>query len=405
MRYLFGFLCVCALGLMGCSETAGAGGSGGIGGAGGSHGEGGGCGEDGSGGVGGGVAGCMDNVCPCTEAGIRAAIEGGGDDPYTFDCAGPTTVVTEEEIVIDNDVILDGEGNLTVDGDATHRVFSVPEGVTAELRGLTATHGFEADRGVVSGGGVANEGTLTIRGCVISNNWAGSPSGSWGDGGGILNARQMTIIDTTVTWNSVSHGTGGGIYNWGSATLTLVNSTVSHNGGGFDGSGAVGGGIRNLGELTIVNSTVSENWASNLFSASGGGIYSSGRMSLINSTVSGNRAESAGAIVASDAEIANTLIDGDCEIDSTVSREYNIESPGDTCGFGQTGDLVNITEGQLDLGPLQDNGGPTMTHSLGAGSVAIDHIPAVDCEVDKDQRGEPRPGDSMCDVGAFEVQP
>jgi hypothetical protein len=48
-----------------------------------------------------------------------------------------------------------------------------------------------------------------------------------------------------------------------------------------------------------------------------------------------------------------------------------------------------------------------MTHALLPGSVAIDKIPEVDCEVTTDQRGEPRPdpGGSMCDVGAFEVQP
>ena len=55
------------------------------------------------------------------------------------------------------------------------------------------------------------------------------------------------------------------------------------------------------------------------------------------------------------------------------------------------------------MGPLADNGGPTDTHGLLEGSVAIDQIPAVDCGVDEDQRGFPR--DSMCDVGAFEVQP
>jgi hypothetical protein len=47
-----------------------------------------------------------------------------------------------------------------------------------------------------------------------------------------------------------------------------------------------------------------------------------------------------------------------------------------------------------------------MTHALLTEpdvSVAIDQIPAVDCEVTEDQRGVPR--DSMCDVGAFEVQP
>ena len=81
----------------------------------------------------------------------------------------------------------------------------------------------------------------------------------------------------------------------------------------------------------------------------------------------------------------------------------DIESPGNTCGFDHGTDLVNITEGQLDLGALADNGGQTMTHALGPGSVAIDVIPADMCEVTEDQRGFPR--DSMCDVGAFEVQP
>jgi len=63
----------------------------------------------------------------------------------------------------------------------------------------------------------------------------------------------------------------------------------------------------------------------------------------------------------------------------------------------------------VKLGPLQDDGGPTETHALGAGSVALDVIPEAECvdtegaQLTTDQRGEPR--GSMCDVGAFEVQP
>jgi hypothetical protein len=369
------------------------------------------------------VVGCSEaegggDVFPCNEQGIRDAIAKGGG-PRTFACEGPKTVTTLDEIIIDNDVILDGEGNLTVDGNGDHRVFSVPEGVSAELRWLTVT------RGSASGGGVASEGTLTIRGCVISNNAAGSPSGATGRGGGILNARQMIIIDTTVTWNSVSHGTGGGIYNSGSATLTLVNSTVSDNHAGIDGSGAVGGGIRNVGEMTIINSTVSENGAIGFSNVSGGGISNGGTLTLTHSTVWGNTADSGDAIavyVSSYTEIANTLIDGDCGsydiwplpgTPDIASNGYNIESPGDTCGFDQTGDQVSVTEEELNLGELADNGGPTMTHALGAGSVAIDKIPEADCvdadsePLTADQRGEPRPetGGTMCDVGAFEVQP
>jgi hypothetical protein len=300
MRYLFGFILVLvlALGVMGCGETAGTGGSGGDAGTGGTAGTGG-------GGTGGNGATCQDHVCPCTEAGIRAAIaEGGG--PFTFDCDGHQTVVTEAEIVIDNDVILDGEGNLTVDGRGQHhRVFEVAEDVTVEFHGLSIGLGFA------------------------------------GDGGCIFNA----------------------------GTLTLTNSTVSACTAGF------GGGIFNTGTLTLANSTVSEDGATDT-----GGIANAGTLTLTNS-----------------------LVDGDCIFDPVTSNGYNIESPGDTCGFDQPTDQVSVTEEQLNLGPLQDNGGPTMTHALGEGSVAIDVIPTDMCAPDTDQRGFPR--DSMCDVGAFEVQP
>ena len=91
MRYFMGLVLALALGVMGCSETAGTGGTAGDGGSGGS----------------GGSGGMTGQEFACTEQGIRDAIaEGGG--PHFFACDGPTSVVTSAEIVIDNDVILDG---------------------------------------------------------------------------------------------------------------------------------------------------------------------------------------------------------------------------------------------------------------------------------------------------------
>jgi hypothetical protein len=115
-----------------------------------------------------------------------------------------------------------------------------------------------------------------------------------------------------------------------------------------------------------------------------------------------------------------SLIGGDCS-GGVILGGYSIESPGDTCGFDHGTDQVNVSADDLKLGPLADNGGPTMTHALEAGSVAIDVILEDDC-VDAegellaaDQRGEPRfvglpfgpfePVGDGCDVGAFEVQP
>jgi predicted outer membrane repeat protein len=343
----------------------------------------------------------------CTEAGIREAIAAGAG-PHTFDCADGTILVTEAEIVIDNDVILDGEGDLTVDGDESHRVFAVAEGVAAELRGLTVTEG--AVSGFEYGGGIHNLGMLTLTNSAVSGNTAYR-------GGGIHSNRTLTLTNSTVSGNTASR-VGGGIDSGG--TLTLTNSTVSGN----TASQPSGGGIYSLGTLTLTNSTVSGN--------SGTGIDTHFMAMLTNSTVSGDGASGAAihnegspkgpvsavltitnstvsGIISNDpvwgtSTVANSVLDGECNGAPVTSDGYNIESPGNTCGFDPDGtDQVNMSAEQLNLGELADNGGPTMTHALLSGSVAIDVIPADMCEVDEDQRGEPR--DSMCDVGAFEVQP
>jgi hypothetical protein len=362
-------------------------------------------------------------VCPCTERGIRAAIaEGGG--PFTFDCNGATTVVTKAEVVIDNDVILDGEGNLTVDGAEDHGVFSIPQDVRVELRGLTVTGAFRK-------GGISNEGVLTIDRCVISDNSTTAPPiGLEGGGGGVWNAGEMIIINTTIADNVASHTMGGGIYNDWSATLTLTNSTVAGNAAYIDGWGGIGGGIRNVGQMSIINSTVSGNSAAGIEDVSGGGILNGGWMFLVNSTISGNRASFGDAIAIESTSasrrdpyvgIARTLIDGECsrEADSEsnvtwASSGYNIESPDNTCGFDQSTDQstnqVNVSADNLKLGELADNGGPTETHALGEGSVAIDVIPEAECvdpegaALRTDQRGVERPQGSACDVGAVEME-
>jgi hypothetical protein len=179
----------------------------------------------------------------------------------------------------------------------------------------------------------------------------------------------------------------------------LMDSTVSGNTAGE------GGGIYNAGTFMLTNSTVSGN--------TGGGIYNDGTLTLTNSTVSGNTGS--GIYNSDTLVLRSSLVDGEC-VGPIASSGHNIESPGDTCGFDQPTDQVDVTAEQLNLGPLADNGGPTMTHALlttPTVSVAIDQITEEDCvdadeqPLTEDQRGEPRPetGGTMCDVGAFEVQP
>jgi hypothetical protein len=294
-------------------------------------------------------------------------------------------VVTQAEIELDKDVILDGGGNLSIDGGKTHRVFSVAAGVTAELRGMTVTGGGAEQLG--GGIGIMSRGTLTLINSTVSGNTA------FYGGGGIHNEGTLTLTNSTVSGNL--------IHNQGTAMLT--NSTVSGNEAAEEG-----GGIYNSGTLTLTNSTVSGNEA-----AEGGGIFNASRkavVTLINSTISGGSAVTSS--YSATTAFQGTVVDGGCVVEGyapTTSTGHNIESPGNTCGFDQATDQVDVTAAELNLGPLQDNGGPTETHALGAGSVAIDQILAEDCvdaegePLTTDQRGQPR--DSMCDVGAFEVQP
>jgi hypothetical protein len=378
------------------------------------------------------------SVLPCTEQGIRNAISAGGG-PYTFGCDGPTTLAAR--FAIDNDVILDGGGQLIVDA------FDVQSGVRAELRSFEMTDQFVwADRNGISnsgtleitnssvwgfsGGGIYNEGTLVLRDSSVSGNWhsgisnsgtltitsstiSGNATGTNGlfvaGGAGIFNSGTLTITESTVSENGdLSDNGGGGIHNDG-GLVTLTNSSVSGN------EAQKGGGIFNTGTLTITNSTISGNDERQQLSlTTGGGIFNTGTLKITSSTVSGNTAdEGSGIHNDGTARLTNSLIDGDCVGDIT-SNGYNIESPGDTCGLDQDGtDQINVTEAQLNLGELADNGGPTKTHALGAGSVAIDGIPAADCiDADgvlltEDQRGQPRPetGGDACDVGSFERQP
>jgi len=415
--------------------------------------------------------GCLGGVCgtvfPCTEQGIRDAIAAGGG-PYTFACVGPTTVLTGAEIIINNDVTLDGEGNLTVDGNDDHRVLSVSAGITTELVGMTVTRG-RLPQTSEQGGGILNEGTLTItKSTVASNGTPGDDSGGGAEGGGIYNSGTLTLEDSAVRENGAWEGCG--IYNTG--TATLINSDVSQNGGPYPSYVWSGSGIGSIGTLTLIDTVVTLNedgggdaaainsWGTMTLinsavldnvSSQSAAVGSSGSATLINSTVSGNSGGIAsgneiwggtltlinstvvahqwglaidiyGELIATNSIIVGRLpvppVDHACGFPggSSTSGGGNIESPGDSCGFDQPTDQVNVSAADLNLSPLADNGGPTMTHALLPGSVAIDWIPEAMCldaagdPLTTDQRGEERPvaivgTEPKCDVGAFEVQP
>jgi CSLREA domain-containing protein len=349
---------------------------------------------------------------------------------------GPTA--DEDDLDIRSEIIIQGNG-ATIQRDPTlrchlnrvsntgeFRIFEVTGTGDLTLQNVTVRNGC-ADGSVDFGGGILvySNGTLNAMGSTISGNSAGS------GGGGIGNFGIATITNSTISGNSAS-GSGGGIWNFD--TVTITNSTISGN-----SAGSGGGGIDNeSGTLNVTGSTISGNSASD----SGGGIdIDRGTVTITNSTISGNSAGSFGGGIRNFGGTANlsfvTIASNSASIGGGISRAggtvniknsivgNNTASTGPNCSGGVTATGANFATdgscgagfstvpstglGGLNLGPLANNGGPTQTHALQAGSAAIDAVPSGQCSdvngnpVIQDQRGVSRPQGSRCDVGAYEA--
>ena len=186
-----------------------------------------------------------------------------------------------------------GANLLSVSGNNSSMVFRVDPNVTASISGLTITGG---NSRFGEGGGLFNYGTatLTLTNCTVSGNSAIA------EGGGLFNLGTATLTNCTVTGNSANDG--GGLFNAGTATLT--NFTVTGNSTGDDG-----GGLFNYGRspLTLTNCTVSGNYA-----YLGGGLSNIGTATLTNCTVSGNSASDGGGGLWNDgtATLTNCTVSG-----------------------------------------------------------------------------------------------
>ncbi len=238
----------------------------------------------------------------------------------------------------------------------------------------------------------------------------------------------VTLTNVTIRNNTITglNTRGGGINN-DNGTMTLINVTISNNTASANAAAAAtsyGGGIyNNGGTMTLTNVTVSNNIASSsggsLSLAFGGGIYNNGgTMTLTNVTINGNSTTATGSPATNLAggifnasitlSLLNTIISNnlpeDCVGGPITSSGWNIDSDN-TCGLTNPGDQPGIDP---MLGPLQNNGGPTLTHALLAGSPAIDRGDNTGCPA-SDQRGRTRPADGdlngtfICDIGAFEL--
>ncbi len=247
--------------------------------------------------------------------------------------------------------VIDGNGSVTQD-----RVFDIHSG-NVIISHVTIQNGRAHDGGAIAnaaslildnshvnssaafsyGGGIANYGTLTLQSSAVNGN---TDTGQAANGGGISNSGTLVLIRSVISGNTATGG-GGGLYSYGTATLTdslvngndgaygggirnswgltLNNTIVSNNSAAVSGGGitteganqvlltdvtvsgntsAEGGGISNKGTLKIVNSTLSDNRATGSVSSDGGGLYNNyGTVTLINSTVTANLADRNGGAI------------------------------------------------------------------------------------------------------------
>jgi CSLREA domain-containing protein len=332
--------------------------------------------------------------------------------------------------------IIDGNGAVTHD-----RVFQITGTVT--ISGVTIEHGRSSNFGgglisngrltlintvvysnVVSGvndwgGGIYSSGPLTITHSSIRENATGNHNAY---GGGIVNNGPLLIINSTISGNITysntnTLGPGGGLYTSG-YTATVVDSTFSNNTAGE------GGGIYKTGyPLIIINSTIADNKST----MAGGGIFAEfGTTSLYNTTVTGNLANSDQIGTGRGGGVANAAGSTFNFINTIIALNDYVVVPGpflyyDDCAgaiTSQSNNIMNavnahctitgtVTLADPRLGPLADNGGPTLTAALLPGSPAIDGGNPGGCTdnvgalITTDQRAAARPVNG-CDIGAYE---
>ena len=357
-----------------------------------------------------------------------------------------------------------GASATVIDAGGASRVLDVDPGTgTTTLSGLTVTGGAVTASGPNAGGAgiYLHTGSLLLSGATVTGNSVSLNPAAAGDGGaGILDAStgSLTLMLSSVEGNSAKltgGGPGGGagiLVLAGSLTLgatsVLDNSlTISDPNGGTDGGGGIYAAAGS--QATITGSTVAKNSA--VISAGGGsnggaGIYDgSGASTYVNDTVSANvlsvtagASNGGGAIfheggpgtISATTITQNTaknsvggIFDnvGSYTVKSTivaqngtgcggpggmVSAGYNLEGASN-CDMTMPTDQRNTNP---YLGPLANNGGPTLTHALTPGSPAIDAGSCTDVAgntLATDERGEPRPqpAGGECDTGAYEYAP
>lgn len=362
-----------------------------------------------------------DGVTSLREAIAAATV----DEVIDFSVSGTITLDSAlREMTIDTSLTIDGSNAITIDaGNGNDNVFNTGDG--SRIFNVTDSSNNQID--------------VTLSGLTLTGGDTGGTLGQTNNGfpggGAILNLENLTILSSSISGNAASPampansgGSGGAIYNSASGTLTIMSSTLSGNAsrsGVLDAGSETGGGgaIWNGGAAAISNSTLSGNQVPNQSGESGisGGAIlnnTNASLSITNSTLTANIAFFGGAVANfGTTDLSNTIV---ADNSAPLGPNFVGEATGSFNLIGNPAGLTGISNGvdgnqfgtdgsPIDpmLEPLADNGGPTQTHALMAGSPARDMgDPAIASPPDFDQRGSgfDRITGGRIDIGAFELQ-
>lgn len=282
----------------------------------------------------------------------------------------------DSPLIISKNVTIDASNlpsGVSISGKGLVRVMEILPGVEVTLKGITIANGNAVDE---NGGGILNNGTLTL-------------------------------VNSTLDGNGAQ--IGGAIYNSNTGTLNVLSSTLSNN------AAQDGGAIGNAGALTMMNTTITKNTA--LGTSGGGGLFNDGGIaSIINSTIVENEAPdgsgggiSNGGLSSSMLTIENSIIAdniaalGD-DIRTGNGSAINTNGNnliGDIGDSGLVSDSVLIAPAQLAV--LGNYGGKTQTMPPLVSSPALEAAVMLPSTPLTDQLGANRPIGSRPDLGAVEL--
>ena len=286
-------------------------------------------------------------------------------------------------------------------------VLTVTNAMFLVIKDLTITN---ADNSLGAGGGMQNDagGTVTVSDSTFSNLFAAAGGAiDNGDGG------SGTAMITNSTFSNDSANFGGAVNN-GSGTVSITGSTFT-GGNVVDGAAVDNADSGGSGTVSITDSTLSGGEA-----AGGGEVDTSdnggsGVLIVTDSTLEASSGADLKAGGSGRVFVAGDVFGKGCQTGGTWTDDGFNAAPDTSCFSAGTGDVNAGSVAALKLGSLADNGGPTQTIALGAGSPAIGIIPnptsvmlngqSVKLCPGTDQRGSPRPGvaASTCDAGAYET--